>query len=60
MTVEAHCLKFLWYRPTALLEMAANPAIIALFDVDGTLTAPRKVSYFLLYPYTVQSMDLLN
>ena len=40
--------------------MAANPAIIALFDVDGTLTAPRKVSYFLLYPYTVQSMDLLN
>lgn len=25
---------------------ALKPGVIALFDVDGTLTAPRKVFYF--------------
>lgn len=25
---------------------ALKPGVIALFDVDGTLTAPRKVSVF--------------
>lgn len=26
---------------------ARKPGVIALFDVDGTLTAPRKVYFFL-------------
>lgn len=40
----------MWQKNILSRMALRKPGLIALFDVDGTLTAPRKVPHFLLSP----------
>ena len=40
---KVHFYLFLFYLSTIFFTMSSKKPIIALFDVDGTLTASRKV-----------------